>query len=158
MAIITNYPNVPIITTNVATDSVRNDNEHKSSVAPTAKVTKPHEERAIDPEKEHDAHQQHNQQQQKHHDDTEDEVLLSETSDSKQLKAKEMLAIKHAALSRTDIKIQTDDNQPMPEEPSQTPQTKNVPNSEDVKQVRKNINSAYHTNESKPKSNVNEWG
>ncbi|MBM7071157.1 hypothetical protein JQC92_03760 [Shewanella sp. 202IG2-18] len=164
MAIITNYPNVPIVTTNVATDSVRNDNEHKSSVAPTDKVNKLHEERAIDPEKEHDSNQQHHEQQ--HHEQQhrqsastdEDDVSLSEELEKESVKAQEMLAVKYAALSRKDIKIYAKATDSNHSETSDLSENENVLNQEDVKQVKKNLNSAYQTQESKPKSKLSEWG
>ena len=155
MAIITNYPNVPIVTSNVATDSVRNDNEHKSSVAPTDKVTKPHSERAIDPEKEHDAHQQHQQQQQRQPQPIEEEVSLTEELEQENLKVKEMLAMKNAALSRQDIKVQVDETEA--QAPNTNPENKNALKQEDVKQVKRTLNSAYQPQEQKPKSKLSEW-
>ena len=155
MAIITNYPNVPIVTSNVATDSVRNDNEHKSSVAPTDKVTKPHSERAIDPEKEHDAHQQHQQQQQRPPQPNQEEVSLTEELEQENLKVKEMLAMKNAALSRQDIKVQVDETET--QAPNTNPENKNALKQEDVKQVKRTLNSAYQPQEQKPKSKLSEW-
>ena len=158
MAIITNYPNVPIVTTNVATDSVRNDNEHKSSVAPTDKVTKPHSERAIDPEKEHDAHQQHQQQQdQSQQNQEQEQVSLTETLEKENLKAKEMIAIKNAALSRQDIKVHVDETETQAQAQDISQENKNALKQEDVKQVKRTLNSAYQTQEQKPKSKLNEW-
>ena len=155
MAIITNYPNVPIVTSNVATDSVRNDNEHKSSVTPTDKVTKPHSERAIDPEKEHDAHQQHQQQQQGQPQPNEEEVSLTEELEQENLKVQEMLAMKNAALSRQDIKVQVDETET--QAPNTNPENKNALKQEDVKQVKRTLNSAYQPQEQKPKSKLSEW-
>ncbi|RYV03101.1 hypothetical protein SOPP22_05940 [Shewanella sp. OPT22] len=159
MAIITNYPNVPIVTTNVATDSVRNDNEHKSSVAPTDKVNKLHEERAIDPEKEHDSNQQHHEQQHRQSASTdEDDVSLSEELEKESVKAQEMLAVKYAALSRKDIKIYAKASDANNSETSDLSENENALNQEDVQQIKKNLNSVYQTQESKPKSKLSEWG
>ncbi|MBE8168226.1 MAG: hypothetical protein HAW66_07650 [Shewanella sp.] len=116
MAIITTFPNVPLITTNAATDSIRQDNEHKPNITAAEKVTKPHAEREIDPEKEHPE-----QQQQAHQEQADDVVVeLSDNADDTQ---SDILPVTHTpansapfssykpALTRTDIKIIAKDNQ-----------------------------------------------
>jgi len=47
MLVVTNYPHVPIATTNAATDSARTDNQQRPPVIPPAELTKGHEERSF---------------------------------------------------------------------------------------------------------------
>ncbi len=155
MAIITHYPHVPIVTTNVATDAARNDNEHKPVVAPADRVTRPHSERAVDPEKEHDARQRQRRQSRAQPD--EDEVSPDEESEKENLKAKEMPAIKNAALSRQDIKVRAAQARPQPSTQDFDTQNNNALTQEGVRQVRKTLDSAYQTQEHKPESKLSEW-
>lgn len=52
MLLVSNYPQVPLATTNVATDSARVDNQLKPVVIPPQAATKGHEERAFNPQNE----------------------------------------------------------------------------------------------------------
>lgn len=71
MLVVSNYPQVPLATSNVATDSARVDNQLKPVVIPPQAATKGHEERAFNPQNERTADQaqqqaktlEHNQQQ-----------------------------------------------------------------------------------------------
>lgn len=71
MLVVSNYPQVPLATSNVATDSARVDNQLKPVVIPPQAATKGHEERAFNPQNERIADQaqqqaktlEHNQQQ-----------------------------------------------------------------------------------------------
>lgn len=71
MLLVSNYPQVPLATTNVATDSARVDNQLKPVVIPPQAATKGHEERAFNPQNERTADQaqqqarllEHSQQQ-----------------------------------------------------------------------------------------------
>ncbi|MCU7994269.1 hypothetical protein L5L55_05780 [Shewanella glacialipiscicola] len=71
MLVVSNYPQVPLATTNVATDSARVDNQLKPVVIPPQAATKGHQERAFNPQNERTAEQtqqqtktlEHNQQQ-----------------------------------------------------------------------------------------------
>ncbi|WP_076538259.1 hypothetical protein [Shewanella sp. UCD-KL21] len=47
MLIVTNYPQVPLATTNVATDLARADNQQAKPILPPQALTKPHHERAL---------------------------------------------------------------------------------------------------------------
>lgn len=47
MLVSTTYPQVPLANTNVATDSVREDNQHRPIIQPTTQPTKSHGERAL---------------------------------------------------------------------------------------------------------------
>ncbi|MCH1929944.1 hypothetical protein L9G16_07110 [Shewanella sp. A25] len=58
MLVVSNYPQVPLATTNVATDSARVDNQLKPVVIPPQEATKGHEERAFNPQNERSADQQ----------------------------------------------------------------------------------------------------
>ena len=57
MLVVTNYPNVPISTSNVATDSARTDNQQRPPVLPPPQASKGHEERAFNPQNERTAEQ-----------------------------------------------------------------------------------------------------
>ncbi|BFL86229.1 hypothetical protein LFREDSHE_46790 [Shewanella baltica] len=57
MLVVSNYPQVPLATTNVATDSARVDNQLKPVVIPPQAATKGHEERAFNPQNERTADQ-----------------------------------------------------------------------------------------------------
>lgn len=57
MLVVSNYPQVPLATSNVATDSVRVDNQLKPVVIPPQAATKGHEERAFNPQNERTADQ-----------------------------------------------------------------------------------------------------
>ncbi|MGI2091105.1 hypothetical protein ACRN96_00540 [Shewanella oncorhynchi] len=71
MLVVSNYPQVPLATSNVATDSARVDNQMKPVVIPPQAATKGHEERAFNPQNERTTDQaqqqaktlEHNQQQ-----------------------------------------------------------------------------------------------
>ncbi|WP_394390837.1 hypothetical protein [Shewanella woodyi] len=55
MLVVTNYPNVPIATTNAATDAARTDNLQRPPVIPPQEMTKGHEERPFTPQHERTA-------------------------------------------------------------------------------------------------------
>lgn len=57
MLVVTNYPQVPIATTNVATDSARVDSQQRPPVVPTPELVKSHEERPFTPQHERTAEQ-----------------------------------------------------------------------------------------------------
>ncbi|WP_299797812.1 hypothetical protein [uncultured Shewanella sp.] len=57
MLVVTNYPQVPIATTNAATDSARTDNQQRPPVIPPKELTKGHEERAFTSQHERTAEQ-----------------------------------------------------------------------------------------------------
>ncbi len=57
MLVVTNYPNVPIATTNAATDAARTDNLQKPPVIPPQEATKGHNERPFNSQHERTAQQ-----------------------------------------------------------------------------------------------------
>lgn len=57
MLVVTNYPNVPIATTNAATDAARTDNLQRPPVIPPQELTKGHDERSFNPQHERTAQQ-----------------------------------------------------------------------------------------------------
>ncbi|WOT05410.1 hypothetical protein [Shewanella youngdeokensis] len=57
MQVVTHYPNVPLSTSNVATDSARTDNQQRPPVVPPSQASKGHEERAFNPQHERTAEQ-----------------------------------------------------------------------------------------------------
>ncbi|WP_394202648.1 hypothetical protein [Shewanella waksmanii] len=57
MLVVTNYPQVPIATTNAATDAARVDSQQRPPIIPTQEATKGHEERAFNSQNERAAEQ-----------------------------------------------------------------------------------------------------
>lgn len=57
MLVVTNYPQVPIATTNAATDAARVDSQQRPPIVPPQEATKGHEERAFNPQNERAAEQ-----------------------------------------------------------------------------------------------------
>ena len=57
MQVVTHFPNVPISTSNVATDSARTDNQQRPPILPPPQANKGHEERAFNPQHERAAEQ-----------------------------------------------------------------------------------------------------
>ncbi|NMH65016.1 hypothetical protein [Shewanella salipaludis] len=55
MLVVTNYPQVPLTTSNVATDAARVDNQQRPPVIPPQAPTKGHQERAFTPQHERTA-------------------------------------------------------------------------------------------------------
>ncbi|MGB0893062.1 MAG: hypothetical protein ACPGUD_01535 [Parashewanella sp.] len=166
MSGVSHFPNVPLVTTNVATDSVRAENQDKAIIPPTKEVTQAHEERAIDPEKDQRREQQRSDQQS--NSEKQDTVELSSdflneiaenntASSNKKINAKEWLTLHYSALTRKDIRIKTkaepesNDSSPTTE----TEQTK-TPSQEGVNRNRKRIYQADPTiSPIQPK--LNEW-
>lgn len=59
MLVVTNYPQVPIATTNVATDSARVESQQRPPIIPAPQLAKSHEERSFNPQNERTADQAH---------------------------------------------------------------------------------------------------
>ena len=57
MLVVTNYPNVPIATTNAATDAARTDNLQRPPVIPPQEASKGHNERPFNSQHERTAQQ-----------------------------------------------------------------------------------------------------
>ena len=57
MLVVTNYPQVPIATTNPATDAARVDSQQRPPIVPTPELVKSHEERPFTPQHERTAEQ-----------------------------------------------------------------------------------------------------
>lgn len=125
MLIVSNYPQVPLATTNVATDSARVDNQLKPIVVPPQAATKGHEERAFNPQHERSAdqfqqarlleqnqqqvqdkqQQQQSSQQQSQQQAQKAPEVVSNTTASKTLK---LITRGPAALQRKDIRIKAE--------------------------------------------------
>ena len=115
MLVVTNYPNVPIATTNAATDSARTDSQQRPPIIPPQQPTKGHEERAFNPQHERTADQTQAQAklrdsvQQKQQGQSQQEQSGQESSQEKQkqqqaLNLKQLLS-QRAPLKRSDIKV-----------------------------------------------------
>ncbi|MCE9680152.1 hypothetical protein LZP69_13355 [Shewanella sp. AS1] len=57
MLVVTNYPQVPLATTNAATESVRVENQQRPPIIPAPQLAKSNEERAFNPQHERTAEQ-----------------------------------------------------------------------------------------------------
>lgn len=57
MLVVTNYPQVPIATTNPATDAARVDSQKRPPIVPTPELAKSHQERPFTPQHERTAEQ-----------------------------------------------------------------------------------------------------
>ncbi|RLV60254.1 hypothetical protein D5018_07605 [Parashewanella curva] len=154
MAITTHYGNVPIAPTNVATDSVRNENEHKKPIPPAKSVSDIHVERAIDPEKEHDAeqgqHQHHHQQQPEPEfsEQAEADISTELTSSATTTQVPPI----QAALKRSDIHIGAEPPVILEHEP----ETQKVTPA-DAKDVRRQLSKVYQDEDyPKPKAMIDE--
>ncbi|MBT1445179.1 hypothetical protein KJI95_11670 [Shewanella sp. JM162201] len=121
MLIATNYPQVPLATSNAATDSLRVESQQRPPIVPAPELTKGHEERAFNPQNERTAdepqvqaklqqrvderqQQQHQQQQQK-----QSEQQAQQTPPAKPLKLPPRLP---AGLNRKDVRIRTEPQPP----------------------------------------------
>ncbi|MCL1138185.1 hypothetical protein [Shewanella pneumatophori] len=115
MLVVTNYPNVPIATTNAATDSARTDSQQRPPIIPPQQATKGHEERAFNPQHERTAEQTQTQAklresiQDKQQGQSQQEQSGQESSQEKQkqnqaLNLKQLLS-QRAPLKRSDIKL-----------------------------------------------------
>ncbi|WP_394129206.1 hypothetical protein [Shewanella maritima] len=109
MLINTNYPQVPIATSNVATDLARADNQQKPPIIPPQQLTKPHEERAFNPQNERVpayAVKEKQQQQQSAQQQSAQQQANQQMPQQAQKAAMQTLIrpqIKSAALSRRDL-------------------------------------------------------
>lgn len=129
MLVVTNYPNVPISTSNVATDSARTDNQQRPPVLPPPQASKGHEERAFNPQNERTAEQA--QAQAKLRGSVQDKQQggsQQEQSQQEQQKRPPALDLKQlfsyrSPLKRSDIKLP---NQPA--EKQATVESKHLPN------------------------------
>ncbi|MGI2258492.1 hypothetical protein [Shewanella sp. GXUN23E] len=120
MQIVSHYPNVPVATSNVATDSVRTDNQQKPPLPPPQETAKTSAEKALEQRQdrateqqqerlnriaERGAKQQHQQaeQQQPHR-----QPQLPQAEKAALMK----LAAKGGALNRRDVRDRTQSNAP----------------------------------------------
>ena len=118
MLVVSHYPQVPLATSNVATDDARVDNQLKTPIIPPKEATKGHEERAFNPQHERTAEtaqqqarlqervqgnmQRQQQQSQQEQQPEKKAVAVSQQASAKPIK---IPARTHAALERKDIRI-----------------------------------------------------
>lgn len=132
MLVVTNYPNVPIATSNAATDSARTDSQQRPPIIPPQQPTKGHEERAFSPQHERTADQTQTQtklresvqDKQQRQSQQQDQSGQEKQKQNQALNLKQLLS-QRAPLKRSDIKLpgqaapNTEKNspkQPMPNE------------------------------------------
>ncbi|MFB2673770.1 hypothetical protein ACE02S_12430 [Shewanella xiamenensis] len=132
MLLVSNYPQVPLATTNVATDSARVDNQLKPVVIPPQAATKGHEERAFNPQNERTADQAQQQarlleQNQQQVQDKQQQQSSQQQSQQQQEKQAPIVAADSAlpktlkvpvrgpaALQRKDIRLKVGQQNPRP--------------------------------------------
>lgn len=135
MLVVTNYPNVPIATTNAATDSARTDSQQRPPIIPPQQPTKGHEERAFNPQHERAADQTQTQAKLREsvQDKQQGQSQQQEQSGQEKQKQSQALNLKQllsqrAPLKRSDIKLPVQqlpvsekeaNKHPMPDEPLQ---------------------------------------
>ncbi|ABM01709.1 hypothetical protein SHAM105786_13275 [Shewanella amazonensis] len=165
MLVVTNYPQVPLATSNVATDSARVENQQRPPIVPPPQLTKGHEERAFNPQHERTAdepqvqarlqkrveekQQQHQQQQHK------DAEQQSQQALPRPLKRP---AKTTGALSRSDLKVKSQPQEPRHPLGSKTasPQA-GLPDSF-YRAIASHVDSFYHhTSEPRAESTLSSW-
>ena len=115
MIVTTHYPQIPLATSNVATDLARVDNQQKPPIIPPQAPTKGHEERSLNPQNERarayivnekkQQQEQAKQQQSNTQQATESKTLASSTASKPQVIS--ILASQTPALQRKDIQLKT---------------------------------------------------
>lgn len=116
MIITTHYPQIPLATSNVATDLARVDNQQKPPIIPPQAPTKGHEERSLNPqnerastyivaEKKQQQEQAKRQQQSVSQQAFESKTVASSTATKPQVIS--ILASQTPALQRKDIQLKT---------------------------------------------------
>ncbi|GIU38272.1 hypothetical protein L2719_20085 [Shewanella schlegeliana] len=136
MLVVTNYPNVPIATSNAATDSARTDGQQRPPIIPPQQATKGHEERAFNPQHERTAEHAQSQaklresvqQKQQGHSQQQEQSGQEKQKQAAALNLKQLLS-QRGPLKRSDIKIpqqavvssdvKSENKQTMPNEPLQ---------------------------------------
>jgi hypothetical protein len=122
MLINTHYPQVPISTSNVATDLARIDNQQRPPLLPPQEPSKGHEERAFNPKNERSPielvkeRQQQQQQQQSAQQSVQQEKALNATQTAAQVAAKPVFFAAHqkAALQRKDVHVRQNETPKSP--------------------------------------------
>ncbi|HSG61892.1 MAG TPA: hypothetical protein VLA24_10740 [Pseudomonadales bacterium] len=126
MLVVSHYPQVPLATSNVATDSARVENQQKTPVIPPKEATKGHEERGFNPQNERtadtaqqqarlqervqgDLQRQQQQSQQEQAQPQKKAVVVAQQALPKTLK---IGARSQGALQRKDIRIKSADGRP----------------------------------------------
>lgn len=107
MLVVSHYPQVPLATSNVATDAARVDNQLKPVIIPPQASTKEHPERALNPQQERSADQAQQQarlleqkQQVQHRQQRQSSQQQEQQSASEQELPKKALAVPEAALRK----------------------------------------------------------
>lgn len=132
MLVVTNYPNVPIATSNAATDSARTDGQQRPPIIPPQQATKGHEERAFNPQHERTAEHAQNQaklresvqQKQQGHSQQQEQSGQEKQKQNAPLNLKLLLS-QRGPLKRSDIKLP---GQASPSNESKTPTKQPMPN------------------------------
>ncbi|MGS0730715.1 hypothetical protein ACVBKF_31230, partial [Shewanella sp. 0m-11] len=109
---VTNYPNVPIATSNAATDAARTDGQQRPPIIAPQQATKGHEERAFNPQHERTADQAQNQarlresvqQKQQGQSQQHEQSGQEKQKQAANLNLKQLLS-QRAPLKRSDIKL-----------------------------------------------------
>ncbi|MCG9697919.1 hypothetical protein [Shewanella sp. Isolate11] len=155
MLVVTNYPQVPIATTNAATDSARVDSQQRPPIIPAPQLAKNHEERAFNPQHERvadDIHTQaklHEKVQKKQQGDSQQQSQ-QQKEQSRKAAITSMQAQRYKpALQRRDVSLPQGTNYPCAETKAKSSTTKTASNNF-YQKVSEHINHFYQ-NQSLPK-------
>ncbi|MCL2915167.1 hypothetical protein L2725_15510 [Shewanella corallii] len=115
MQLVSNYPNVPVATTNVATDSARVDNQQRPPLLPPQQLGKTYQERGLEQRQERATEQQQERQdriQQRQSGQQQQQTREQQQGTERQLPRTEQaalakLATKGGGLNRRDIRDRT---------------------------------------------------
>jgi len=121
MLVVTHYPQVPLATSNAATDAARVENQQRPPIIPPSEPTKGHEERAFSPEHERTADEpqiqsrlqqrvdERQQQQQGSHQEQQQQQAGEQQNGRQAARRPLKIPVKQqAALSRKDIKLRSE--------------------------------------------------
>ncbi|QSX37160.1 hypothetical protein [Shewanella sedimentimangrovi] len=127
MLLVSHYPQVPLATSNAATDAARVDSQLRPPIIPPSETTKGHEERAFNPQHERTADepqiqsrlQQRVEERQQQHQGSQQEQQQRQAGEQQQNRQAPPRSLKipakqHAALSRKDIKVRSETRSPQP--------------------------------------------
>lgn len=153
MLINSHYPQVPLATSNVATDSARVDNQQKPPIIPPQQPTKNHPERAYNQQNERSqAHKIVEQKQQQQHSTSQREAIVQQLVTPKSLQGQPLniVANNTPTIQRKDIRIK----QSLQAEQSTTQSSKPLVRNDEIpkqssayyQQVRQHVSQYYGQN------------
>lgn len=169
MLVVTNYPQVPIATTNAATDALRVESQQRPPIVPAPELTKGHEERAFNSQNERTAdepqvqaklQQRVDERQQQQHQQQQQQQREGEKQASQPLppKALKLPARTPGALSRKDIKVRVEDKAPKQPIGAKTATPATGQEASLYRTIASHVGSFYrHTSEPAAEAGIEAW-